>query len=104
MRLNSSMSLASAGTLSPAWMRMMSPGTSSLAKMRLSLPSRMTRASRAAIFLSASNALSARYSWRKPRKAEMMTMAMMAAASRTSPMRRETKVAPRRRMMRKSLN
>ena len=64
----------SAGTRSPAWSATTSPGTTSRAAMLRSIPSRITWASGAAIFFSASSARSARYSWTKPSNTANSTM------------------------------
>ena len=66
-RLASSMMRASAGILSPASIRTMSPGTISRAGTRWRSPSRMTLASGAASAISARTDFSARDSCTKPR-------------------------------------
>jgi len=68
----------SAGILSPSWRKMTSPGTSSSARMRFSSPSRMTRQVCGRIFLSASVAFSARYSWKKLKTPLMILTAQTA--------------------------
>ena len=80
-RLTLSSRRRSAGTRLPASSRRMSPGTSSLAGSSWMRPSRRTRTAGTANFFRAAMARSARYSWRKPSRANKSTIARIAAAS-----------------------
>ncbi len=73
-RFAASRSLESAGTRLPASRRMTSPGTRSFESMEYSRSSRRTSTCGETIFLRASTACSALYSWTKPRIAFMTTM------------------------------
>ena len=70
-----------------------SPGTSSLADSSRSSPFRRTRTSGTASRFRAAIACSARYSWKKPSRANKITMAAIAAVSVTLPKKPETTAA-----------
>ena len=82
----------------------MSPGTISLEGTSCSRPLRMRRTVGESIFFRASRALSARYSWTKPSRAQKTTMTKMSAASKSSPTRADRTVATSRMMIRMFLN
>ena len=75
---------ASAGTKSPASNFIMSPGTRSEAAMIFSVPSLITRACGADMFLSASSAFSALFSCTTPIIALRMTISRIRAGSKNS--------------------
>ena len=78
--------LMSAGTIEPSSRYTMSPGTSCSAGTMLSSPSRRTRALGAVIFLSASSASAAFFSWMTPTVAlSTMTQKIIMASARPSP-------------------
>ena len=77
-------SLASAGTKSPASSLMMSPGTTCVEATMLSCPFLITLACGADIFFSASSAFSALLSCTNPSTAFKMTMSRMSAGSMNS--------------------
>jgi len=81
LRLMASISLPSAGILSPSQMSRMSPGTISRAGMSLVLPSLITLLWGETICFRASTACSARYSWMNPMIELSTTMMSMTAIS-----------------------
>jgi len=82
----------------------MSPGTISLVGIFVSLPARKTVAVGDVIFFKASTAFSERYSSTNPRTAVARTMAMLTAASMSSPTAIESAVAISSIMIRMSVN
>ena len=80
----------SAGTISPAASRMISPGTSILSETSASLPSRTTVAVLLTIAWSFSAALSARISWKKRNTTPRTTITKMTTVARRSPVRKES--------------
>ena len=92
--------LASAGTASPAFRTMISPGTSSLASIRCSLPSLKTRAINLDNRRNASIDCSARPSWNAPMIAFIKTTTRITIASRNSPKEYAMIVATNKRYIR----
>ncbi len=99
-----SMRRMSAGTRDPASSITISPGTSSNAATLVTFPSRRTVAALAAIFLRASIAFSALYSWTKPIMALIIMIAMITKVSAGSPIIPAIMAAPIRTRIMKSLN
>ena len=91
-----SMILASAGTLSPASIRMISPGTRYMESMVSRIPLRITLAFMDVIFLSASRERLAESSWKKPINAFARRMMRMMIESTYSPINSEKATAKRR--------
>lgn len=82
----------------------MSCGTTSLAGMLRACPSRTTTAQGAESSPSFSRVRSVRYSWKKPSRALIKTIATMVSASVYSPISAETTVAASRIMIMASRN
>ncbi len=103
-------SLASAGTMEPAERKITSPGTSSLAGISFLLPSRITCASGAESLRSMERERSALASCTTPSTALMTTMIRIISGSAKSTfpsskeLRKETRAAPSRINIIKSLN
>ena len=93
LRLAASTKRASAGTMLPVSMRMMSPGTNKGDSKSITLPLRRTRTNGAAIALRAWMARSARYSCTTPNMALITTMVRMAINSGILPEIAEIKAA-----------
>ncbi len=84
----------SAGTMLPASSRMISPGTSSPAGIRIGLPPRITMASGAVIRFNPASDFSARFSWIIPIRASTATITRMLTASVSCRSSNETAPAP----------
>ncbi|OPZ74603.1 MAG: hypothetical protein BWY80_00528 [Firmicutes bacterium ADurb.Bin456] len=93
IRLLVSRRRASAGTLSPAFISIMSPGTKSLAGTLSRAPSLVTLAVGALSSFKAASDLSARWPWKASSMACSPTIATMTSASADSPTSRETSAA-----------
>jgi hypothetical protein len=93
VKLETSMTMASAGMMSPVRTRKMSPGTTSSAGMVLNAPSRLTSAVSATDALRASAAFAARPSWNASNPTETTMIVTMIAALAPSPVTAEMKAA-----------